>query len=64
MYMTKEKKNVSLYQDFTPQFPKHRDVEMEIYIGHKVGQGISKDMKSMVGCISSMILHGFTTKEE
>ena len=63
MYMTKEKKNVSLYRDFSPTFPKHQDVEMEVYIGNKVGQDISKDMQSMVRSISAMVVHGFSTKE-
>ena len=64
MYMTTEKKNMSLYRDFSPKFPKHQDTEMEIYIGHKVGRDISNDMKSMVRCISAMVVHGFSTKEE
>lgn len=64
MYMAKEKKSVSLYQDFSPKFPNHQDTEMEIYIGHKVGQDISNDMKSMVRCISAMVVRSFSTKEE
>lgn len=64
MYMTKEKKNVSLYRDFSPIFPKHKDIEMEIYIGNKVGQDISKDMRSMVKNISTMVVRNFSTKEE
>lgn len=62
MYAVKEKKNVSLYQSYSPQFPRHQETEMEVYIAHSVGKSITKDMKTMVRCISGMVVHGFSTK--
>lgn len=62
MYTTKEKKNVSLYQGYSPRFPMHQKTEIEVYIAHSVGKSISKDMNSVVRCISNMVIHGLTTK--
>lgn len=63
MYMAKKKDSVSLYHEFSSEFPKYKETELQVYIGNKVGKDISKDMYSMVRSISNRIVHSVITKE-
>lgn len=60
MYLTKEKSGVGLYKSYEHKFPNHRDVEIEAYVAHTVGNDISKKMKSTVKGITTMIIQGFS----
>jgi hypothetical protein len=40
MYLTKEKPKTSLYKDYEPRFPKHKDVEIQAYVAYTVGNDI------------------------
>lgn len=60
MYLTKEKPKASLYKSYEPKFSKHKDVEIQAYVAHVVGDDMSKKMKSSIRCMSSMIVEGFS----
>ncbi len=60
MYLTKEKSKTSLYKNYEPKFPKHKDVEIQAYVAYTVGNDISKKMKSTVRCMTKMIIQGFS----
>lgn len=60
MYLTKEKSKSSLYKKFEPSFPKHKDVEIQVYVGYTVGNDISNKMQSTIRCMSKMIARGFS----
>lgn len=59
MYLTKEKAGVSLYKNYEPRFPKHKDTEMQAYLAHTIGHDVSKQMKSTIRTMSVMIARGF-----
>ena len=60
MYLTKEKSKTSLYKNYEPKFPKHKDVEIQAYVAYTVGNDISKKMESTVRCMTKMIIQGFS----
>lgn len=59
MYLTKEKSGTSLYKKYKSGFPKHRDVEIQAYVAHTVGNDMSQRMKSAIGNMTEMIAQGF-----
>jgi len=60
MYLTKEKSKTSLYKSFEPKFPKHKDVEIQAYVAYTVGNEMSNKMRSTIGCMTKMIVRGFS----
>ena len=48
MYLTKEKPKTSLYKDYEPRFPKHKDVEIQAYVAYTVGNDMSNKMQSTI----------------
>jgi len=64
MYLTKEKKKTSLYKEYSPKYPNHQEVELQSYVANIISYDLSQKMKSTVGCMSSMIVHGFTREDD
>ena len=60
MYTTKGKTKTSLYKNFEPNFPKHKDVEMQAYIAYTVGSDMSSKMQSTIRCMTKMIVQEFS----
>ncbi len=60
MYLMKEKSGTSLYKKYEPRFPKHKDVEIQAYVAHTVGNDMSQKMKSTIRCMATMIVQGFS----
>lgn len=56
MYLTKEKSGTSLYRSYEPKFSRHKDVEIQAYVAHTVGNDMSKKMKSTIKCMTTMIV--------
>ena len=57
MYLTKEKKREALYQNYKPQFPKHQEVEAQLYVSQAISRDISNHMQTAVKSMSAMIVH-------
>lgn len=62
MYMTKEKKGMSLYRNYTPRFSKHQEIEVQAYVASAISDDLSNRMQSTVRGLSAMIVHGFSKK--
>lgn len=60
MYLMKEKSGTTLYKSYEPKFSKHKDVEIQAYVAHIVGNDMSNKMKSTVKCMTTMIVQGFS----
>lgn len=60
MYLTKEKPKTSLYKDYEPRFPKHKDVEIQAYVAYTVGNDMSNKMQSSIRSMTKMIVRGFS----
>ncbi len=60
MYLTKEKPKTSLYKDYEPKFPKHKDVEIQAYVAYTVGNDMSYKMRSTIKSMTKMIVRGFS----
>lgn len=60
MYFTKEKSKKSLYKNFEPSFPKHKDVEIQAYVAYTVGKDMSNKMQSTIRGMTKMIVRGFS----
>ena len=60
MYLTKEKPKTSLYKDYEPRFPKHKDVEIQAYVASTVGNDMSNKMQSIISGMTKMIVRGFS----
>ena len=63
MYMTKERKNVSIYKEFKPQTVKHKDAEVGVYVCNVVSRDVSRNMRALVRSISAMVASGLSLKE-
>lgn len=60
MYLTKEKPKTSLYKNYEPRFPKHKDAEVQAYIAYAVGNDMSNKMQSTIKNMAKMIVRGFS----
>ena len=60
MYLTKKKSKTSLYKNFEPSFPKHKDVEIQAYVAYAVGNDMSNKMQSTIRCMTKMIVQEFS----
>lgn len=60
MYLTKEKPKTSLYKDYEPRFPKHKDVEIQAYVAYTVGNDMSNKMRSNIRSMTKMIVREFS----
>ncbi len=60
MYLTKEKPKTSLYKDFEPSFPKHRDLEIQAYVAYTVGNDVSNKMQSSIRGMTKLIVREFS----
>ena len=60
MYLIKEKSKTSLYKNFEPSFPKHKDVEIQAHVAYTVGNDMSNKMQSTIRCMTKMIVRGFS----
>lgn len=60
MYLTKEKPKTSLYKNYEPKFPKHKDVEIQAHIAYTVGNDMSNKMQSTIRCMTKMIIQGIS----
>lgn len=58
MYLTKEKKEINLYQGYQPKLPGHQEVEAQVYISHAISGDISKHMQTAIRSMSSMVVRG------
>lgn len=58
MYLTKEKRKSSIYSGYKPQLPNHQEVEVQVYVSHRISRDISKHMQNAVKSMSAMIVHG------
>lgn len=58
MYLTKEKKESSIYRGYKPKLPNHQEVEVQVYVSHAVSRDISKHMQDAIKSMSAMIVHG------
>lgn len=64
MYLMKEEPNTPLYENYTPKFPKHQDVELQAHIAYTVGNDMTKKMKSVVDCMTTMIIQDFLKRRD
>lgn len=62
MYLIKEKSNTTLYENYIPKYPNHKEMEIQAYLAYTVGNDVSKKMKSVVECMTTMIVQGFLKK--
>lgn len=60
MYLTKEKSKTSIYKKYEPNFPRHKDVELQAFVAYTVGNDMSGKMKSAIRCMTKMIVRGFS----
>lgn len=60
MYLTKEKPKTSLYKNYEPRFPKHKDVEIQAYVAYTVGNDMTNKMQSTIRYMTKMIIRGFS----
>lgn len=58
MYLTKEKKESSIYRGYKPQLPNHQEAEAQVYVSHVISKDISRHMQNAVKSMSAMIVHG------
>lgn len=63
MYLMRGKNNMELYKKYKPKYVKYQDMEVQLYMAHSVSSDISNQMKSMIGCMSEMIVQGFVKGE-
>lgn len=63
MYMTKQRKHMSIYNNFKPRSVKHKEDEVSLYISNMVSGDVSKNMCSVVKNISSMIISSLSLEE-
>ena len=42
MYLIKEKSNSTLYENYIPKYPNHKDMEIQAYLAYTVGNDVSK----------------------
>lgn len=54
MYLQKQKKEPSLYQNYKPRFTKYQDTELSVYVSRTVGKSIAKNMHECVMKMSRM----------
>lgn len=63
MYLVKEKSKTSLYKNYQPRFPKHKDTEIQAYVAYTVGNDISHKMQSTIRHMSRTIVREFFKEE-
>ena len=64
MYLMNGKSGTSLYRDYEPRFSKHKDVEIQAYVAHTIGNDLAGKMKYAVKCMSVMIAQGLFKGED
>lgn len=57
MYTVKGKKNYSLYQNHTFKTSEAQEKQMKAYIAHPINRDVTKNMKSIVKGIVSIVFH-------